>query len=486
MNQSQLVELINTLSENEKEGLWDFAQYSFLGNGKVSDSIKILLEICLKEFSSDHPQNLTKQEIFLLVFPGQKTYIEGKLEKLMVEAHKLVKNYLLVKHYFRSENEFNRIKDFVEITQLLGLEGRTKNYLSRLKKFQESDALYHLFYYHDEFLVEYLIHADQSFHNQFKNDLNISNVLDSLDKYMYFIRIALLNAYLIQQKAMNIEMPNLIEKLLVETIVPQKYLDGSPLLNIYNTIFLILQKKMHDLDDVQNLFSLIKLNENKFNGELLNGLYAFLRNTCTLILLQQPERIDAYNINFELYKLSLEKGLLHYNGKLHPSRYKAINDYASKVQEFEWGRTFLEKYKDEIIGENESRDIYHFNLAQHLFAKGEFEQCLELIPPTSPFVDYLFAGKRLEIKAYYETKSDLLHYKLDAFKMFVLRTSRKLLPQERYQSNLDFLNLLVQINTSIPGDKKRADKLIERIKEKKQAAEWMWLMAKAGELKENK
>lgn len=296
----------------------------------------------------------------------------------------------------------------------------------------------------------------------------------------------LINAYLLQQKLTNVNTPDIIFKWIEETKIPLKYLNSSPIINIYYIIFTLLQKENHELNDVQLLFKHIRKYETKFDFELLNATYAYLRNICALILFRQPSRTDAYHLIFELYKLSLEKGLLHYQGKLHPSRYMAINDYACKVKEFDWGRTFLEKHKDEIIGENETRDIYKFNLAQHLFARGEFEACLDLIPPTSPFVDYLFAGKRLELKAYYETSSDLLHYKLDAFKMFILRTSKKLLPQDRYQKNLDFLNLLVQINASIPGDKKRADKLIERIKEKKQAAEWLWLMAKAEELKEKK
>ncbi len=42
-------------------------------------------------------------------------------------------------------------------------------------------------------------------------------------------------------------------------------------------------------------------------------------------------------------------------------------------------------------------------------------------------MNYLFFGKRLELKALYELRSDLLDFKLDAFKMFLSRTSPKLL-----------------------------------------------------------
>jgi hypothetical protein len=49
-------------------------------------------------------------------------------------------------------------------------------------------------------------------------------------------------------------------------------------------------------------------------------------------------------------------------------------------------------------------------------------------------------------------------------------------------SNTDFANMLDQILRSRPGDKKRSETLIKRIEEKKQAAEYRWLLAKAREL----
>jgi len=93
-------------------------------------------------------------------------------------------------------------------------------------------------------------------------------------------------------------------------------------------------------------------------------------------------------------------------------------------------------------------------------------------------VDYLVAGKRLELKALYELQSDLFPYKLDAFKMFVSRTSQKLLPKARRRMNVAFTNLMYQLVALIPGDRKRAKRFLERVEEKKQTAERRWLLAK--------
>lgn len=144
----------------------------------------------------------------------------------------------------------------------------------------------------------------------------------------------------------------------------------------------------------------------------------------------------------ELYKDNLVRGYLHYEGKLHPSRYIAVSSHAIRVKDFDWALEFIEKYKNELIGENETRDIYRMNLANYLFAVGRFDECLDNIPSSSPFLDYMLKGKRLELKALYELRSDLLSYKLDAFKMFLSRTSQKLLSEQQRRIHGDFANFL--------------------------------------------
>jgi len=80
-------------------------------------------------------------------------------------------------------------------------------------------------------------------------------------------------------------------------------------------------------------------------------------------------------------------------------------------------------------------------------------------------------------------RSELLTYKLDAFKMFLSRTSQKLLSENQRQINSDFANLLHQLIHSLQGDPKRSELLVKRVLEKKQSAEWPWLLEKAKELK---
>ena len=154
--------------------------------------------------------------------------------------------------------------------------------------------------------------------------------------------------------------------------------------------------------------------------------------------MEDPNNLEVENLLFNTYKDNLQDGYLHYEGKLSPIRYRVVYEIALKLQEYEWAYQFIEFYKDEIHRENESKDIYCFAKATYLFATGEFDKCLDFIPETSPFSDFLLIGKRLEIKALYELQSDLVSYKIDAFKMFLSRTSKKILSDTIQRKNSDF------------------------------------------------
>jgi hypothetical protein len=236
--------------------------------------------------------------------------------------------------------------------------------------------------------------------------------------------------------------------------------------------------------DVRLLFDLLKIHEKDLDGETLQEFYAYLRNFSVLILAANREKEEICYTLHELYIDNLARGYLLYEGGISPGRYLAVSENALKIKQFEWTLDFIERYKDEIHGENENRDIYRLNMANYLFGIGKYSECLDFLPATSPYVDYLLNGKRLELKAFYELQSDLLSYKLDAFKMFLSRTSRNLLSDTQRQIHVDFTNHLAQIISATPGDQQRADRVIKRIEDNKQVAEWRWLLAKAKALKE--
>ena len=363
------------------------------------------------------------------------------------------------------------------------MENRYHQLVAKLQKIQEESTWKNAAYFLRQFHLEKAIHDSETIHNQVKGDLNIPNVVRALGLHYHLNQLAMLNFFLLQKKAANLAIPEFILPMLEEDSLPSKFLEESPLVKINYEIFRLLKKNRLEFEDIQSLFQVLRFHEKKLDQESLREFFTYLRNLCSLALSQDMEKFELEFILHDLYRDNLKRGYLHYEGKLHPSRYWAVSSNAVRVKEFDWALDFIEKYKLELIDENETQDIYRLNLANYLFGIGCFSECLANIPPTSPFVDYLLAGKRLEIKAYYELHSDLFSFKLEAFKVFLSRTSPKLLSETQKQIHVDFANLLTQISTSLPGDPKRSNLLISRIQEKKQAAEWRWLLEKAKALK---
>ncbi len=478
MENSLLMELLSALKPVERDDLVSFSALKIANNGKMKAPIGALLSIFLNHLAGKSALKLEKIVVYEAVFP-QQPFVDGKLEKVMVEAHKVVSAFLLMQHYLREENEFNQVFDFAEISHIRGLESRYQHALSRLKNIQDKSTNRNSVFYYQEFKLEYINHIDNCLHNQVKGDLNIPKTIETLEIHYFINRLELLNRYLNQKKMVNVEGVSKPELVIDDLIVPVKYLEIAPLLKVNYTIYSLLRKEHIEPSDTRELFDLLLSNEKNFNAEILQDLYTYLRNVLILALHMNPERYELNITLYDLFKDNLKRGYLHLEGKLHPSRYWAVATSAMRVNDFDWALHFIESHKNELMGENETRDIYRLNLSNYLFHTGRFRECLDHLPATSLFMDYQLACKRLEIKALYELEDDLFQYKLDAFKMFLSRTSPKMLSKNLQKMHLEFVNILAQIASSIPGDKERSERLVDRMEDKKQAIEWQWLMAKA-------
>jgi hypothetical protein len=105
MEQSQLVELIRVLKPKEKEQILQFHAFPFFQGSNMKSYVRPLLEICLKHPWDNPGQKLDKKDVMTAIFPNQP-FVDGKLDKVMVEAHKVIRSFLLTQHFFREENEF--------------------------------------------------------------------------------------------------------------------------------------------------------------------------------------------------------------------------------------------------------------------------------------------------------------------------------------------------------------------------------------------
>ncbi len=207
---------------------------------------------------------------------------------------------------------------------------------------------------------------------------------------------------------------------------------------------------------------------------------AYLRNSCTLLI--NSGHLEFIHILHEIHKDNLSRGYLFINGEISPNAYMNLVQTALRAKAIAWAKDFSEEYRLKIIGGDEGQFFYNFNLVHCLFTESKFDEALVQLPDIPSGSQLHHMVRRLELKIYYELDSDLLLYKIDAFRKYIERTAPKTISANLRELDINFLNILLQLTQSPAKDKARSAKLIKRIEEKKLLADRAWLMEKAREL----
>ena len=478
MNNTLLVETLKLLSPIEMKEFARFVQSEFHNAGKSRDEILRLFYCVEKAYPSFEQSKTQKEVIYPVVFPNMPEFA-GKLEKLIGELYKLLKDYLLWKNYQSKEEQFVKALDWVKVLRKLKDNLNYETALSRLEKEVLGKAQQAPAHYFQRFQLEMERQEWMSKMNKGRDDLNINKTLTSLYTFYEIYRLELLNLLLLQQKITQFEIPPLVQNYI--NIGLNSGLEDSNIVivRISSKIYNLLQQETPQLADFESLMDELSQNEHIFAPETLQSYFAYLRNFCTILI--NAGHLDLQIVQFRLYKDNLTRGYLYFEGQLHTSTLANITRVAIVTGHVSWALECIESHKDKMFGDVETADYYMINKSLCLFEQKNYEAALGLLPPTSPNIIYHLIARRLELMCYYELKSELLYNKMEAFKVYIWRASEKLLSDALQDANKTFINLLLQLASIPKGDQKKLDRLEKRIQEKKQVAELRWLIAKIRE-----
>jgi hypothetical protein len=278
------------------------------------------------------------------------------------------------------------------------------------------------------------------------------------------------------EAGMNLEK----EKLLQEFIDLKS--EESPTVYLAQKIF-ELYSNPPSQEAFNDFLKILNNHKNKINDTDIKQYYTYLRTYCNNLIVSG--RSDLYPVLHEIHKDNLESGYYYHlkDRLINCGSFFNIVNTALKVNNFEWSLEFIESHKNRIVGDNENQDYYRLIKANFLFYQKKYDNALDFIPSASNNLDFHLLARRLEIMIYYETKSDLLTYKIDAFKMYLSRSNKKILSEDNYELNSNFVNTVYQLNQASPGDSQKKALILQKIDEKKQIIAKDWLVEKAQELK---
>lgn len=479
MVNSNLVELIKALHPEELPEFRLYLDSPFHNRGPQSMELIQLFERLMEAYP-DFPAAQIDRDVIYIRLYGTEVHVKGKLDKIMSELAKQLRNFVVSNHYLRSENEFSQFLDWAVWLKNRGAEDRYKLVIDKLERMQEGEYGMDAKFHFRQFLLEQEKHDWEARSNQKKDDVNLSNVIRHLDYFYHLNHLEFLNRLLLQQTVTLIERPSEVDLNGILDNIPSQFLTLNPILFAEASIFRLHRYGVPPVEEVNAFMIWLNSHEQEMQHESLYRFWAYLRGLCSIQINHGHQELIP--VLHQVHEDNLQKGYLFFEGKLSPSAYKNVAHVALIAGKTEWAFDFIEQYKDFIIGENESRDFYRSNLANFYFTVGAFEKALDILPAASSYSDYHSALRRLELKIYFELDSPLLLFKIDSFKMYVHRAAKTQHPEARRDLLLNFVNLLQQIVKSPKGDKLRSQQIIKRIEKKKMVAEKKWLIQKAQEL----
>lgn len=473
MVNTYLLDVIIVMQPFERREFLQWIKEATVENNSAASAASRLFETILQaepDFSLDI---LSKDNIYKTVF-GHELQVQGKLEKLMAEVNKQLRTFLLIKMYTSEENEIVHQIHWAKWLRERGLPERARHSLNKLNSIRTADQLESLGKYQINLLIAEEEHMWESTYNRVKGDLHLPKLIEDLDLYFLNYRADRINRYLLQQK--GAQLPDLDLSLSHFASLTEKSLQLEVNLKISQILF----SDSPDGAKTLELMAFIAENEQKLSTESIDHAFAFLRNSCTLLI--NAGHLEFVPIQHQIHLDNLKRGYFFVNGEISPNAYVNLVQIGTRANEIVWAKEFTEIYRNKLIGGDSDLFFYKLNMAQCCFSEGNFEKASDFIPESPSNSHYHHIARRLELKIYYELDSDLLLFKIDSFRKFIERTASKIISDSIKEMHLNFLKILHQLAQSPPKDKARSARLIKRIEEKKFIAERSWLLEKAREL----
>jgi hypothetical protein len=468
-----LLEIIKTLPSKKQQEMVVFLSSGLFNRSKHTAEIAQLYQIILGTAPGFSEDLLNKDQICLQIF-GESTLVPGRLEKVIAGLNKYLRSFLLIQQYCSESNEDVQQIDWARWLRTNGFAEPAQKVILKLKNKKDTEQAESLEHYYSKLLIAEEGHEWESTHNQAKGDLDIPKLLFSLDQYYHNYRAELQNRYRLQQKATQLPDLGLAE-------ASMKSSQGeSILLQITQKIGELLSKELPSAEEFKDLMQLLHRNAGSLSLSTLAQFYGYLRSAFTLLI--NAGHTSLLPLFHEVHKDNLERGYFFVHGKISIHSYLNLVRVAILSKEYEWAKKFTEDYKDLIIGGDEGRFFYKLNITECFFAEGRFKDAIDHLPEASSSTYYHHMVRHLELKIYYELRSDLLLYKIDAFRKYTERTMHKTISSNLWAMELNFLNILIQLNQSPLKNKARSARLIARIESKKALADRVWLLEKAREL----
>lgn len=440
MIKSSLIEAVRTFSPKEMKELGEFVNSPFYNK---NENVIKLFDVIRKAYPEFEESKIEKTKVFRKIFHS-KPYKDSTMRLLMYYLSEAVEKYLAISRFSRNEFGFKRslASEFYERDLIKDYEkviNAHKNHLEKVK-YKDEDYYMNNFIYLEENL-NFLYLKYQGKYEKFLTKENLESVTNNLT-YYYLLRV--FKFYTVSLNTMslyNIEIDTaLFQNLLVN--FDESSFSSMPLIDIYYHIILSFMEP----DEEKHYFRIKELivnNNDAIDRASQIDIFINLENYC-----HRKYRVGEnkfLNESLQIYRLELERSLHLDRGYMSSQFYTSAVVTGCRLEEFEWVREFIEKYKKDL--KKEWREpMYYYGLAFLENHTKNYEKALEHLAKVKADELYLKMDMRLlQCRIYYSLVWNMpLQSLLDTFKKTV--HNNKHMKENRKEQFLKFIKYLNQLN----------------------------------------
>ena len=364
------------------------------------------------------------------------------------------------------------------------LPNRAAPILEKLRVEQSKQPIHDAGFWAERFLLEWQTHLLDNLRQNNHAHESLNEAIRALHHGYLVLALELLNTLFFSRRKSNVEVS--FAELMANGIpasIAITDLEAEPVLRLLSKGFEFVRfPEAHEQSSIEQVLDELQQHAALLPRDVSRTLFAYLRSHCTW---RYNHGETAYApVLMTLFKSGLESGLLFEDsGKIQATTLLNMVQTGLVSREFDWVKQALDRCREQIIGVPNATEFFNYNLANYHYHLGEYDTALVLLRDSS---DNLFSGlmaRKLELKIYYETDSELLDSKMDNFKLFIFRQGKKNLAENVYLMNNAFIDMLRRMTaTGIFGNPERVEKLRKQLDETPSMAERIWLQEQLSRL----
>ncbi len=479
MHQNRLIKVLRTFSPKERKRFRQFVVSPYFTGTKSALLLDRALRICFSALKSGKDAALERQRLSAAIFGGQAAPAAGKLDKLFSQLHLLAQDFLVFEHWQSGEQEAARLIESAEIYLNRGLQAHFHH--NRKAARARSRRQLHLgsAYYFQRFRLEEmetnfaLMQPTRSIPFRFNEMyealfLLYQSVKQNLENMLYPV----LHRYAYRLSELALWMQR-------EALPPEHFLARHSLLRFNQAYLQQLSAGVFEASGFDDFVRQVQAMERELSLPEVKNCWTMVRNLLIHWSNQHhDESLDLQRRYVDLFLEHLHQGYLYTGREIMADALYSFCGMALAARRADEFLAVLNQHRGRISGEPAHEPCFNYCLASYYLHTGAPEKTLDLLPLDTPDSSNMLQVKIIELQALYATGSELLPYRIDAFRMFLKRTGRRQSAHLLDRARL-FLNFLAQIHRCRQGDRRRAETVLKRIRQHPHTTGYFWLLEQA-------